>query len=153
MAMLVFWSSAPAALGLHSTVVASGSMAPRLQVGDVVVSRPASPQQLSLGQVLLVRDPDHPDRLRLHRYVALAAAGGLVLRGDANQSADSATVAAAAVEGVAVLRIPLIGTPLVTQDAGDLRAGLIQIAGVLALGLLCLWYRQGGATLAPALSQ
>jgi Signal peptidase I len=60
LAGLVLVALLPLVLGWHSTVVMTGSMQPRLQPGDVVVSRSIATDRLQLGQVLLVDDPDHP---------------------------------------------------------------------------------------------
>lgn len=109
---LLLWSVIPAALGWHSTVVMSGSMEPRLHVGDVVVSRPIDPAKVRPGQVLLVNDPDHPGRLRLHRLAVIRPDGMLTLRGDANAQNDSTPVARDAVHGVGSLHIPYVGAPV-----------------------------------------
>ncbi len=113
---LTAWSLLPAALGLQCTTVMSDSMAPGIRAGDVVASRPVTGADLRsgsvrLGSVLLVDDPDHPGRLRLHRWVG-EREDALVLRGDANHGADSSSVRPAAVRGVGVLRIPIAGLPV-----------------------------------------
>lgn len=111
LASLLLWSVAPAAIGWHSTVVMSGSMAPQLNTGDVVASRPATPDKLRLGQVLLATDPDHAGHLRMHRLVAVRPDGLLTTRGDANRADDSTPISRDAVKGVGSLRSPWIGTP------------------------------------------
>ncbi len=122
-------SLVPALPGWHPSVVQTGSMRPLLQPGDVVVARPVPVSRLRPGQVLLVSDPDQQHRLRLHRLVRFAADGSLVLRGDANPADDSSPVPVAAVHGVAVLRIPGVGLPMLwARQDRYLRLG--------ALGLL-----------------
>jgi hypothetical protein len=139
LAGLILWSVAPAAFGWHPTVVMSGSMLPRLVPGDVVVSRPVAPADLTVGQVVLVDDPDHPGRLRLHRLVRVAADGRLILRGDANRAVDSSPVARSAVHGVASLRVPYIGRPvLASAHRGPLLVGL-GLALLLLLRLATWW--------------
>lgn len=137
----LFWAVAPVALGWHPTVVSSGSMLPRLHVGDVVISRPVPLQKLALGQVLLVHDPDHPDKLRMHRYVRATSDGRLVLRGDANRTDDSSPVAPAAVEGVGVLRVPYVGLPATWAAAGNFLALAGTGLGLIGLLVLATWYR------------
>lgn len=135
---LVGWSLVPAAVGWESTVVVSGSMAPRLQVGDVVVARPVEDDQLRTGMVLLVDDPDRPGRLRVHRLVALEG-DQLRLRGDANRQDDSTLVARDAVHGVGALRVPAVGWPLVWLTQRDVvpfagaGAGLVLLVGAALL--------------------
>jgi len=92
--------------------------------------------RLRPGQVLLVTDPDQPGRLRLHRLVRIDPGGSLVLRGDANPAPDSDPVAPAALHGVAVLRVPAIGLPMLWVRQGRyLPAGML---GILLAGLLWL---------------
>ena len=136
---LLFWSLAPRVAGFQGHVVVSGSMAPRLAPGDVVLTRELPVQQLQPGQVLLFPDPERPDRLLLHRLVSFDAEGDLVTRGDANQSNDSTHVPADSVIGQAQLRIPYIGLPAYWRVQGQwahigLVAGLLAAATVFATG-------------------
>lgn len=109
-ASLLLWSVVPVLLGWQPTVVLTGSMQPQIRPGDVVVSRPVAVGDAAPGRVLLVRDPDRPGRLRLHRLVEYDN-GQLILRGDANPTVDASPVEPQAVRGVGVLRIPLVGLP------------------------------------------
>jgi hypothetical protein len=130
---LLAWASLPAVIGWTPTTVMTGSMMPRIHAGDVVVSRPVPAGSAALKQILLVDDPDHPGRLRLHRFAEFAPDGDLILRGDANPANDSTPVAPAAVHGVAVLRIPFMGLPIVwfTEHAwGPLATVLVAVAGL-----------------------
>lgn len=133
---LAFWAVAPAALGWQPTTTMSGSMEPRISVGDVVVSRPVASTELRVGQVLLTDDPDHDGRLRFHRYAEAQAGGGIVTKGDANPDADSSPVAADQVHGVGVLRVPLVGLPVTWVHEGRTAPlALLGLAGVLLLAL------------------
>ncbi len=127
---LAVWGALPAAFGWHPTTVSSGSMMPRLHVGDVAVSRPLGEHVPPLSSVLLFHDPDHPDRLRLHRFVGVDDDGRLVTRGDANTSDDSSLVDLGAVLGIGTLRVPWIGSPVVW-----LREGRWLSLGLVAAGL------------------
>ncbi|WP_166785649.1 MULTISPECIES: LamG-like jellyroll fold domain-containing protein [Cryobacterium] len=108
---LLIWAALPAAIGWLPTTVASDSMAPRIRAGDVVVAMPVDDDDLRVGQVLLVDDPDHDDRFRLHRMVASDGTGALVLQGDANPTVDTSTIPRDAVRGVGVIRVPFAGFP------------------------------------------
>ncbi len=137
LAGLVVAALAPLAAGHSSNVVTSGSMAPRVSPGDVVVTRPVSPAELRTGQVVLVHDPEVPGGLLLHRLVSFDAEGLLVTRGDANQSDDSRHADPAAVRGVAVLRVPWVGLPALWREQGrygaiGLTAGVVVAAAVFA---------------------
>jgi signal peptidase len=136
LAGLLLWSVAPVAAGWSSSVVMSNSMAPRLLAGDVVLVRPIDPGQLRTGQVLLVDDPDRTGRLRLHRLDGIDPATGiLTLKGDANSRADSTPVRPEAVHGIAALRVPWVGTPMLWLQEGHLRLvawTAIALAGLVA---------------------
>ena len=132
---LLLWSVLPSLVGFQTTTVMSGSMEPRLQVGDAVIVRHVDAAGLAKGQVLLFDDPDHPGRLRMHRLVEVGANGRLTTRGDANRNRDSSTVGFDAVHGAAFLRIPYAGLPnywLRTDQPLPLVGG-----GALALLLVC----------------
>lgn len=131
--LLLGWAAAPSAFGWTSTTVVTGSMEPRIHPGDVVVARPLAREQLAVGQVLLVDDPDHEGRLRLHRYVSTTANGALVLRGDANPADDSSPVAAEAVHGAGFLRVPYVGLPGMWLREGRMLELALLVAATLAL--------------------
>ncbi|MFS2030666.1 hypothetical protein ACEN85_11210, partial [Curtobacterium sp. CT11-45] len=130
---LALWAAAPAVIGGQPTTVMTGSMEPRLTPGDVVVSRPVSAGDVRMGKVLLVDDPDQPGHLRMHRYVEDGPRGTIVTKGDANPRQDSTPVEPSAVHGVAFLRVPFVGAPIVW-----LRAGEWGKVGMLALGLVAV---------------
>jgi signal peptidase I len=128
------WMALPTAWGWTATTVMSDSMAPGIRAGDVVVTMPVDTAHLQAGRVVLVKDPDHAGRLRLHRLVAIDG-DALTTRGDANPQADSTPVSRSAVVGVAVLRAPWIGAPFVWTGQG--RWGLSCLAaGAFAVVLM-----------------
>ncbi|GAA1436824.1 hypothetical protein GCM10009616_37500 [Microlunatus lacustris] len=110
---LALWGAVPVAIGWLPTTVSSGSMLPRLHVGDVAVSRPLDGAAPTLDSVLLFQDPDRPDRLRMHRFVRVGEDGLLVTRGDANPAEDSSPITVDAVLGVGTLRVPWVALPVV----------------------------------------
>ena len=130
---LAFWAAAPAVLGWHPTTVVTGSMEPRIRVGDVVVSRPVPMDLVQTGHVLLADDPDQPGHLRLHRYAEALAGGMMVTKGDANPAVDSTPIGASAVHGVGFLRVPSVGLPVVWAREGQ----WVPLA-MVALGVLVL---------------
>lgn len=139
---LLLCSLVPWALGWHPTVVMTGSMEPRLHIGDVAVSRPVDGNDLRIGQVVLADDPDHPGRLRLHRLAAFRADGRLTLRGDANPADDSTPVARSAVRGVASLRVPYVGLPAVWLSQRRFADLAALSAALVALGVGAFAYRR-----------
>lgn len=133
---LLVWVVLPALIGWQPTDVMTGSMEPRIVAGDVVVARPVEPGSWQVGQILLVEDPDHVGRLRLHRLDSVTDTGQLILKGDANADPDSTPVDPSAVRGVAVLRVPWVGAPVVWF--AENRWFAVGLAGIMiaALGWL-----------------
>ncbi len=134
---LALWSAAPALLGWHPTTVMTGSMAPRLAPGDVVVSRPVASAEIRPGQILLADDPDQPGHLRMHRFVEPGPDGTVVTKGDANPQVDSTPIERSAVHGVGFLRVPSVATPVLWVREGRwVEVGTVALALVAVL-LLC----------------
>lgn len=117
---LVFWSVAPHLAGLQSHAVVSGSMQPQIMSGDVVLTQPLESRAVQPGQVVLFTDPGRSGSLLLHRLVTFRDNGDLVTRGDANQSADSSPVPPSDVRGLARLRVPFVGLPVLWRQQGRL---------------------------------
>ncbi|MBD8704663.1 signal peptidase I [Frigoribacterium sp. CFBP 13712] len=138
---LAFWAAAPAVVGWQPTTVMTGSMMPRVAVGDVVISRPIDSARLDAGQVLLFDDPDHEGALRLHRVDSTAPDGTLITKGDANAAADSSSVPRDDVHGIGVLRVPLIGMPIVWLHDGD--AAHLVLAGLAFVVLIAVTLLDG----------
>jgi signal peptidase len=130
---LLLWALVPALFGWRTNVVMSGSMRPHIQVGDLVVTRPVSVDDLAPGQVVLVTDRLHPDRPLMHRLVRETPDGRLILRGDANKTADSDPVGIRDVRGVAVLRIPALGLPVVAAQQHHPTDLVLALAGLVVL--------------------
>lgn len=134
---LVLAALVPLAAGYSAHVVTSGSMAPRVNPGDVVVTHPVTAAELRTGQVVLVHRPEVPGELLLHRLVSFDEEGRLVTRGDANQSDDSVHAEPSEVRGLAVLRVPWVGLPALWRVQGRhgvlaLTAGVLVAAAVFA---------------------
>lgn len=115
-AMLLAWAVGPTLVpGWTSAAIVSGSMAPTVEVGDVVVFRPASLDDLAPDAV--IRFGADAGTIT-HRIVDIDAEGRITTRGDANGSVDRATVTIEGVEGLGVLVVPLVGYPIVWADQG-----------------------------------
>lgn len=134
---LALWAAAPAVIGWHPTTVMTGSMEPRLAPGDVVVSRPVAQAEIRLGQILLADDPDQPGHLRMHRFVTAGPDDTLVTKGDANPQRDSTAIERSAVHGVAFLRIPVIGAPIVWLRDGEWNKVVLLALALTAALFLC----------------
>jgi signal peptidase len=101
----------PLVFGWRPSVVLSGSMAPSLEPGDVVIAKPVRPGDLRPGQVIRFGDPAEPDRYLVHRIVEIKSDGSIVTKGDANATRDSSTVTTAEITGTLRLRVPWVGLP------------------------------------------
>ena len=134
-ASLSLWIALPwAFLGWSPTLVTSGSMAPLVAPGDVVMVRPVAPEELATNNVVLY---DRPDTGRvLHRILEARPDGTFVTGGDANTSPDSAAVNPEDVQGAAVLAVPWIGRPSLWLSQE--RFGLLAAAALLLLVVLAL---------------
>ncbi|WP_436521661.1 signal peptidase I [Actinoplanes sp. HUAS TT8] len=126
----------PLLSGWSLSVVASGSMSPAVEPGDVVLTAPPPAERLRVGAVIRFRPANRAGRAVLHRIARIDAQGRLVTKGDANRVADAEPVPPGAVTGIGRLRVPYAGLPVLWWLRGDyLRLAL---AGVLLvmLGLL-----------------
>ncbi|KTS07790.1 hypothetical protein NS283_00205 [Microbacterium testaceum] len=114
----------------------SGADAPPRKAASWSVG-PLDPAEVRPGQVVLVNDPDHPGRLRLHRLFAVEGAE-LITKGDANPEADSSPVLRSDVLGIGALRVPWIGIPIQQARDGDavgLAATVLGLVAVIAIAL------------------
>ncbi len=94
--------------GLRPVLVSGVSMLPSLRPGDVVITRPVSPQQVRVGDIISYR---LGDSVVLHRVIALEQNQGqlqVITRGDANNVND-VPIPAGALEGRVLLRLPYVG--------------------------------------------
>lgn len=122
-AAMVLWTLIPALFGYRPNLVTSGSMTPRVSVGDVVLTRPIAPGQLRPGQIVLVeREGGHV----LHRIRSVTHTE-VVTQGDANPTSDFPAAKPDQVVGVGRILIPRIGLP-VTLAADHPGLGLV-VAG------------------------
>jgi len=123
------------AMGWRAEAVLSGSMAPEIEPGDVVLVSPLRPSLVRPGEVIAFRDPAMP-RTLVHRVVAVLPNGELRTKGDANAAPDSDPVPARNVLGVARLRIPAVALPFYWAKSGQY--GWVALAGTGLVVLLAL---------------
>ncbi len=117
----------------------SGSMAPQLNVGDMVVTRPAAPESVKLNDIIVFRSPDKRQNLISHRVVGIETTPSLAFKtkGDANASPDPFAVPAGNLVGEPVAHVPLLGyAVLFLQTKSGLLLSLV-FPGIFIIGL-CL---------------
>jgi signal peptidase len=100
------------AFGHPVMTVLSGSMAPVIRTGDLIVDNPVTPEQASTlqpGQIISVREAPGSQSIITHRIVVVKVAHGIVsyvTKGDANSAPDSAPRPASDVVGVFRFAVP-----------------------------------------------
>jgi len=123
----------PMVIGWRPFVVESGSMQPRIDVGDIVLAAPESDPENLLGRVTVFDNPDLPGSTKTHRVIALNDDGTMTTKGDANPNADTATLRIEDVRGLGRLLVTFAGLPLVWLHTGQyLYLGLFLLSLVLA---------------------
>lgn len=138
------WAATQGNVGnVRAMSVLSGSMAPALDVGDLVVTRMVRPGDLHAGDVITYRAPTR-DRFVTHRVQSIVWRGELadvLTRGDANEVGEEWTVSREGTVGLVVLRLPAAGYALGVLDtaAGRLAVGIVAV--VLALWSIELIWR------------
>lgn len=97
-------------LNYMPAVVRSGSMAPSIQPGDIVISKIVEPKDIKIGDVISYRtDNGIPI---IHRVVGLDEKDGKIIfetKGDANAAKDPMPVLQEKVIGRFVYKIPRLG--------------------------------------------
>jgi nickel-type superoxide dismutase maturation protease len=95
--------------------VAGPSMEPTLWPGDRLVTVPAHPRLLTVGQVVVLIDPDDPSHRIIKRITAMDEAGVEVHGDDPGRSTDSrrwGSVPPTDIRRIAVTRWPAVLSPL-----------------------------------------
>ena len=106
--VLIVWVST-GLLGLYPTIIASGSMRPTLNVGDMALVVSVDPLTIKVGDIIQYR---HEGEMILHRVVDIQQQGNTVVfitKGDANPSPDSTPVTPSQIVGKMLIIIPKIG--------------------------------------------
>ena len=129
----VLTAAARLAFDVDLLVVRSGSMAPSMPVGSLVLTRPVAADQVEPGDVVSVVRTD--GRRITHRVVAAEGSGALrrlTTQGDANAAPDPESVTAGTVERV-VLTAPGLGRLLLLRDSTPVQL----LAAALCGAALC----------------
>jgi signal peptidase I len=141
---LAFAVAAPRAIGWSSLTVVSGSMAPTIATGDVVLARPITPADARPGDVVTYADPQRQGRLVTHRVMRVHPAGAaveFVTKGDANTASEAWAVPANGTIGRVEVRIPWIGRGLSFAGSSNGRMALVAVPALLwgLLSLRAIW--------------
>ena len=115
LAVFIIWFAA-GIFPIKPSVIASGSMAPFMKVGDIAIVARAAPGSIGAGDVIEFRRDDG-SRV-LHRVVQVYESGGetaFETMGDANSSPDSGLVLFENVDGKVIAVIPKLGWLSLTE--------------------------------------
>lgn len=153
---MLLWVAVPAlAFGWQPLVVTSGSMAPLVRTGDLVL---VDHQQAGLVPGTIIAFHSSRDDVVLHRLVGVGSDGSYRTQGDSNQTLDSDLVHPTDVIGTGRMLVPVVGLPRI-WGVGWLVAIALLLAGARlawrqhrrwALALLACVVAMTGTTLANA---
>ncbi len=111
--LLLFCVIMPTMQGsMHLLTVLSGSMAPELNPGDVVVSTYTNPEEIQINDVITFAAADNPKNCITHRVINITNENGSIgfqTKGDANEDPDQRIVQPSELIGKVVLVIPYLG--------------------------------------------
>ena len=109
----------PRIFGYHTLTMLTGSMAPLINPGDVVVTMPVPASEIKVGDIIIYHIPVEDQRVETHRVTQLTtnADGSIVVqtKGDANNGIDPwlATITAPTVDRH-VATVPYVGQAIRT---------------------------------------
>jgi signal peptidase len=104
----------PDVLGYFPMVVLSDSMTPTLESGDLIIYKKISPENASVGDIIVFYDPQDSSHQTLvtHRIIEIVTSGSETsfrTKGDANNTEDSSLVPQSEMIGIYKNRIPNMG--------------------------------------------
>jgi len=139
------------AIGPHlfdyrTSTMLTGSMAPGINPGDMVVTMPKPTADLKVGDVISYQIPVEDHRVETHRVASIKpqADGSIAIRtkGDANENVDPwvAVVSSDTVYEVQTV-VPKVGVAIRFLRSPVVQHGILWFAlgGVLVLGLSMIW--------------
>ena len=125
----------PILFGWRPYVVESGSMEPRINIGDVVLASPVSDRSGLLGRVTIFNSPSKRGEILTHRVVRFDGPDRMVTKGDANRIEDTGRITMTDVRGLGRLLVRWVGLPLVWIQTKQWLFLLLFIASLWLAGL------------------
>ncbi len=131
---------APRVLPFRAYAVLSGSMAPALPAGALIVLAPIDSSEVGVGNVIAFEQPGKPGRIVTHRVVRIESSSTgrvLVTRGDANNAEDAWRIPAEGRGWRVRFHVPQVGrlTSMLQTPVASLA---LVVAPATALAALCL---------------
>lgn len=146
--VFVLLALGPHVLGYRTSTMLTGSMAPVIMPGDVVVTAPRPAADIQVGDVISYQIPIEDHRVETHRVTEVnhEKDGSIAIRtkGDANDNVDPWTAVLqedTVWEMQAV--VPKLGTVIRAMRSPIVSNGLkwVAVAGLILLGLTSIWSR------------
>ncbi len=136
----------PHALGYRTLTMLTGSMAPAIEPGDVIVSTPLDVQDVEVGMIITYHIPIDDHRVVTHRVIDVerTADGSVSVRtkGDANDAPDPWTAVLSGDTAYQVQAVvPELGTAITALRDPAVNKALVYGAPALLAGwmLLSIW--------------
>ncbi|MGM9473505.1 signal peptidase I [Pseudarthrobacter sp. YS3] len=107
----------PRLLGYQTSTMLTGSMAPLINPGDIVLTRPVPLEDIKVGDIITYSIPVEDRRIETHRIIEITVdpdgTTTIQTKGDANNGVDpwTATVNGASIDRH-VLTVPYVGTAI-----------------------------------------
>lgn len=119
--------------------VRSGSMAPEIERGTMVIGQPVKPESIKVNDIIIFRPVNVGENLLAHRVIGIQSNSPLWFKtkGDANPLPDPFPVPARNVEARVIYHIPLLGfAAMFLKTPVGFAVSLVLPGGALAL--MCL---------------
>lgn len=98
----------PKVFGYSYSAIVTGSMEPKIGVGDIVISKDIDFDEIVIDDVIIFYSAVENKHI-VHRVIRIEEDGSLITKGDANSSEDPASVTKDNYEGKVVNVVPKIG--------------------------------------------
>jgi signal peptidase I len=135
----------PLLVGWSSYLIETGSMRPSIRPGDVVITSPNPDLDQLGGRVITFDSPSVDGQVVTHRVVEIADDGRMRTKGDANPSADSATITLDSVRGMGRLLVKYVGLPKVWWQEREVLPLALFLLSLLAAAAAIRWDRDDDA--------
>jgi signal peptidase I len=124
------------ALGYRGVAITSGAMEPALHRGDLVLTRPVSPDSVRTGDVVAFHDPAQPSRVLVQRVQRVQDNGGamrFVTRADAGTTTAAFSVPVSGRVRVVGHRVALVGGVASFVRRDPIAVGIVALVGAILI--------------------
>ena len=122
--------------------VSSGSMEPELNVGGILITRPAVPESIKVGDIITFNSPLN-NEVTSHRVIAIKndSSPRFQTKGDANQDADPYLISAANLVGKGCFHLPYFGyvAQFIKTKLGFLLVICLPGLAVIVMEIMKIW--------------